>query len=422
MTTGSWYFPTALSSPTIAPLVAKRQWSGKDGKYEVADGIVQLKWNNYSTQRERAVFGHKGMGDFNVSYAVYGNSCDRLWSSTVRYTRCFAGHFTHVGCPKWTSNDQLILLNKLGSLVKGSEFDLVVAAGEAKATVNTVVGAASSLLGSYRALRKGDFKGALRHLGVPDDSRARRALRGRDVAGRWLELQYGWKPLLADARAAADAYAAIVANNLPRRKLYHVSRTLNGAYVTNQTLANVYAIYRTQRKRTLYYEAIETTVDPFLRLGITGAVDPLRVAWELTPFSFVVDWFLPIGAYFEALSYIPKLQGRFMYSDRAKGTTSSGFKATKAPSALPFCKVAGYPYAITALGGEFERYVYPPKSSPSVPLPSFNSLTAIKSGSRVQNAIALLYQAFAPEVRVTKRSTPGGVLYSFPSGRNLVMR
>lgn len=32
-----------------------------------------------------------------------------------------------------------------------------------------------------------------------------------------------------------------------------------------------------------------------------GLTNPLSVAWELIPFSFVVDWFLPIGKYLDAL-------------------------------------------------------------------------------------------------------------------------
>jgi hypothetical protein len=37
-------------------------------------------------------------------------------------------------------------------------------------------------------------------------------------------------------------------------------------------------------------------------LAQTGFTNPVNLAWELLPFSFVVDWFLPIGPYLEALS------------------------------------------------------------------------------------------------------------------------
>jgi hypothetical protein len=34
----------------------------------------------------------------------------------------------------------------------------------------------------------------------------------------------------------------------------------------------------------------------------TGFTNPLNLAWEILPFSFVLDWFLPIGPYLETLS------------------------------------------------------------------------------------------------------------------------
>jgi hypothetical protein len=35
-------------------------------------------------------------------------------------------------------------------------------------------------------------------------------------------------------------------------------------------------------------------------LNSLGLLNPLQVAWELVPFSFVVDWILPIGSFLEA--------------------------------------------------------------------------------------------------------------------------
>jgi hypothetical protein len=38
-------------------------------------------------------------------------------------------------------------------------------------------------------------------------------------------------------------------------------------------------------------------------LSSTGIADPLLLAWELLPWSFVADWFLPVGNYLENLNY-----------------------------------------------------------------------------------------------------------------------
>lgn len=38
-------------------------------------------------------------------------------------------------------------------------------------------------------------------------------------------------------------------------------------------------------------------------LQILGFNNPLRTIWELTPFSFVIDWFIPIGDFLEQFSF-----------------------------------------------------------------------------------------------------------------------
>lgn len=47
---------------------------------------------------------------------------------------------------------------------------------------------------------------------------------------------------------------------------------------------------------------IEVINDSLLTLDQCGLINPLSVAWELVPFSFVVDWFLPIGTYINSMS------------------------------------------------------------------------------------------------------------------------
>jgi hypothetical protein len=43
-------------------------------------------------------------------------------------------------------------------------------------------------------------------------------------------------------------------------------------------------------------------------LAQTGFTNPLNLVWEVLPYSFVVDWFLPVGAYLEALGSFDGLE------------------------------------------------------------------------------------------------------------------
>jgi hypothetical protein len=42
-----------------------------------------------------------------------------------------------------------------------------------------------------------------------------------------------------------------------------------------------------------------------------GMANPLSLAWELLPYSFVVDWFLPIGQFLSSLDYALGLEFRY---------------------------------------------------------------------------------------------------------------
>jgi hypothetical protein len=58
----------------------------------------------------------------------------------------------------------------------------------------------------------------------------------------------------------------------------------------------------TLNRKTSYDGVYTISSIPIKLLTIVGLSDPLSVAWEVVPFSFVLDWFLPIGNYIESFS------------------------------------------------------------------------------------------------------------------------
>lgn len=136
--------------------------------------------------------------------------------------------------------------------------------------------------------------------------RVRESDLGRFAANSWLELQYGWKPLLSDVYSHAEALAEqMVARG---NELRYVSAKRSGkiskTFDQNEGLGETWSMYRQVRIETycmmgVWYRLKDGVLNPINTFGLNN---PLTVAWELVPFSFVVDWFLPIGNALEQLT------------------------------------------------------------------------------------------------------------------------
>jgi hypothetical protein len=111
-----------------------------------------------------------------------------------------------------------------------------------------------------------------------------------------------------------------------------------------------------------------------------GLLDPLSVAWEILPWSFVVDWFYPVGTFLDNLSIIPQLEGRFTQ--------------TLKQSHHSIVKVIN-PLYLGAFGDNVQfRFGRFPSFGLATVLPSFRPFDKAMSSRRIYNAIALAQQKF----------------------------
>jgi uncharacterized protein YlaN (UPF0358 family) len=129
-------------------------------------------------------------------------------------------------------------------------------------------------------------------------------LKDTDISGRWLELQYGWLPAIGDAYEAAKAFAALQEGRKNTVRVVHkVVKPIEGS-----AAPTLYQCPGTSE----VIGAIEYEMSEELSFATSlGLTDPLSVAWEIIPFSFVIDWFYPIGTFLDNLAVLPKLEGRF---------------------------------------------------------------------------------------------------------------
>lgn len=180
-------------------------------------------------------------------------------------------------------------------------------------TVGQIVGLighnAKKITDSIKNLKKGNFPKAIDSLFA---GRSRKFKNGgpnhkRDLAENWLELQYGWKPLLNEIHGVfssldvfqdvGESFVQQVTASSSARLRKTTTYNHPSVSFTAKGLETIDTL--TRAKITLRFK-IESPLKAFL--AQTGFTNPVNLAWELLPFSFVVDWFVPIGPFLETLS------------------------------------------------------------------------------------------------------------------------
>lgn len=364
MTTGSW----TVGNLSTGPFWAAKVWNGGDGKYESWGGGTRTKWNNY-------VVTHRRM-TCNLTEDP-GRDVVPLGGFTMNQIKSLVG---------WSNNDELRMLNQLAETIRGHSFDLGINIAEAKKSYSTIRENLLSVGSALWHLKHGRLAQASRVLsrGKRSQGILAKRLSAKDLSGRWLETQYAFRPLIDQAYEAAKALEAVTGPRVLR--FTAKSQTKRKSY-NDSASPTVY----TSDAHWSYQQRITAELSEDLSLQRSlGLLDPASIAWEVVPYSFVVDWFIPVGSYLSALAVIPHLQGRFLRSERGVGRRGA---ITAPPGANPGNPDA--PWRVFAATNRREVYTRATRTSStslSVPRPRFNKLPRALSPKRLLNAVALIHQ------------------------------
>jgi len=339
MTTGSF-------SSGSMPNFQSGSWNGEDGKYAISAGKRMPKYNNYT----KTLYTHTGNRD-SIYHAFYHD-------------------IGSVGGASMNSNAIVKAQSNLVSSIKGHDFNLGVFAAEGKETVSLVKTALSTVVGTLVDLKHGRFESAARRLGTR--SHVSR-LHPKDVSGRWLELQYGWLPLINDVYESAKALERVSSG--PRTMIFS-GQSRHSVEINTSTSPSNFSGFGTcvSSSRTIYRMSEDISVARTL-----GLTDPLTIAWELIPYSFIVDWFIPIGTYLENLNVIPKLRGEFC--------TTNVVTINSKSAVINYLYYKGCSSTFS-----YVRVFRTRSSGLSTATPSFKSLPEAMSPSHIWNGIALAHQ------------------------------
>lgn len=207
----------------------------------------------------------------------------------------------------FSSNDITASYNRLLGKIRGHSFNLAVASAEGKETIEMLHGSMVTVLSAYVSLRHGNVKktvsifrkGTSRRKWRVPPRLVRNLYTQKSFADKWLSLRYGWVPFLSDCYSAAEAISTYLERK--DRQEYSVRTGKKISQIQTQRDSSLTPAPKVKYDHRLQHIAkFKYNSSVYQAFSDLGLLDPASVAWEVMPYSFVVDWFLPIGNYLEA--------------------------------------------------------------------------------------------------------------------------
>lgn len=114
-------------------------------------------------------------------------------------------------------------------------------------------------------------------------------------ADLWLEFKYGWEPLVSDVYNTAELLTHNVQSNLSISERTRFNMPTEKSVGSPVPGLDAHAKGRGFSSCTIKLN-LRTEIDP-THVSRFTSLNPVSIAWELMPYSFVVDWFLDVGSY-----------------------------------------------------------------------------------------------------------------------------
>jgi hypothetical protein len=282
---------------------------------------------------------------------------------------------------------------KLYSKLLDQKVDLATALAEGAKTVSTITDLLMRLLQFILGLYRLDPSKVTRGiLGLFKDLLP---LNKKRLANDFLAYRYGITPLMSDISGSVKQIAEYFDSE---PKVF--ARSRKKQVIDNSSYEWEPTSFGFERMRVQDVTTIEVAYKVTYaiedlgsrRLAELGFTNPVNVNWELTPFSFVIDWFLPIGNYLRDMSSASGL--RFKECSRTtvirKNQTRVYQHILEAGAEYPgdWLTEPGPSWMWSTEDFYCYREIIP---VPELPLPSFKNPFSV---GHVLNGIALLVQIF----------------------------
>jgi hypothetical protein len=398
MTTGTsvnddrvWH-PAEGFGPYLTGVYSYKTWAGGDSERQLWQQYVFLPyWKKDGTVRysKRKLWARPPKRSRNDEHN-YRCVWERFSNPRVALRWNLQGSFTWGGFhelfssgnfpDRWTELDDLAVLTRLRTKIAGSTYNAAVSIAELRETLEFIGGTASRINTAVGAMKKGQYAQAYRVMvgGKQGPVKGWNALRApKTMAKANVVYNYAIRPALQDVKLAAEYLAQSL--NFPLQTTVRVSKHKRcDLPPANLDQSIRPTLYNVRLRQGLIARIVEVDVPQLL-----GLTDPLTVAHEKIPYSFMVDWFIPVGEWLSARGLAQAITGRFIKSTRE---SFSWWGATSADPNLELTGAEGWSYST----GIFERTV---SDYLDVPTIAFKPLSSIASWHHATNAISLLLNA-----------------------------
>lgn len=176
----------------------------------------------------------------------------------------------------------------------GTNASLSVSLAERKQAMGMIASRAGQLADFARKLRRLDFAGAAGALGLtPQQIPKGLRRKSKAFSNNYLEFHFGWSPLVNDI---GNAVGVLQGGVPPSRVTGRGKITTKFRQHWSPQPPQGWEWYDNDYVTECKIVADISVSDPNLWLANQlGFVNPATVAWELVPFSFVVDWFVNVS-------------------------------------------------------------------------------------------------------------------------------
>lgn len=181
-----------------------------------------------------------------------------------------------------------LALSNAWANTSSSEASLLVSAAEAKKSVIGITDILKRFVKITRAVKKLQFQKLRKEISIPE------------VANRWLEVRYGLRPLVYDAKSIVDAWT-VKAREKGARQTFRGYRYQTES--TSDTVEQVFGSYQSYNWDRSSTRTVEVRAGVLAELDnlaankaeVWGLLDVPQAVLDLTTFSFIAGWFFNIA-------------------------------------------------------------------------------------------------------------------------------